>query len=88
MTSLTLLIAPLIALQGVGQAPVAIENDAPETWTLEYPRLIQPFVADYRRCLAVQMRTVRGKADFEAQHRSDLPRQQLHARAAGSERRF
>ena len=74
MTSLTLLIAPLIALQGVGQAPVAIENDAPETWTLEYPRLIQPFVADYRRCLTVQMRRVTGQADFETQHRADIPR--------------
>ncbi|EAQ28567.1 hypothetical protein NAP1_13248 [Erythrobacter sp. NAP1] len=74
MTSLSLIIAPLVALQGVGQAPVAIENDAPETWTLEYPRLIQPFVADYRRCLSVQLRKVRGQADFESQHRSDLPR--------------
>ena len=74
MTSLTLLIAPLLALQGVGQAPVAVENDAPETWTLEYPRLIQPFIADYRRCLTTQMRRVTGQADFEAQHRADLPR--------------
>lgn len=74
MTSLSLIVAPLIALQGVGQAPVAIENDAPETWTLEYPRLIQPFVEDYRRCLSLQLRTVRGEADFESQHRANLPR--------------
>ena len=72
MTSISLLLAPLFALQAAGQAPVAIENDAPETWTLEYPRLIQPYVADYRRCLTGQMRWVRGQADFEMQHRSDV----------------
>ena len=74
MNSLTLLLAPLMALQGAGQTPIAIENDTPETWTLEYPRIIQPFVDDYRRCLNAQMRWVRGEADFEAQHRADLPR--------------
>lgn len=73
MNSLSLILAPMLMLQGVGQAPVAIKNDAPETWTLEYPRLIQPFVDDYRRCLAGQMRRVTGNADFELQHRSDLP---------------
>ena len=72
MTSLTLIIAPLLALQGAGQTPIAINNDAPETWTLEYPRIIQPFVEDYRRCLTGRLRTVRGQADFEEQHRSDL----------------
>jgi len=72
MTSLLFLISPLFALQGVGQAPVAVANDAPETWTLEYPRIIQPFVEDYRRCLTGQMRRVTGKADFEVQHRRDV----------------
>ncbi|MEP3422508.1 MAG: hypothetical protein ABJN35_12290 [Erythrobacter sp.] len=74
MTSISLIIAPMIMLQGVGQAPMAIENDAPETWTLEYPRLIQPFVEDYRRCLTSQMRRVTGEANFEEQHRADVPR--------------
>ncbi len=78
MTSLTLVLAntlaPMIALQGVGQAPTAVVNDAPETWTLEYPRVIQPFISDYRRCLTSQMRWVTGEANFEEQHRSDLPR--------------
>ena len=73
MTSLTLALAPLLALQGAGQTAVAIENDAPETWTLEYPRLIQPYVEDYRRCLTGRMRRVTGEADFEVQHRADLP---------------
>jgi len=74
MISLSLLIAPMIALQGAGEVPVAIENDVPETWTLEYPRIVQPFVDDYRRCLVTQMRRVTGEADFEEQHRNDLPR--------------
>lgn len=72
MTSISLILAPLMALQSVGSAPVAIENDAPETWTLEYPRVIQPYVADYRRCLTGQMRRVTGEANFETQHRSDV----------------
>ncbi len=72
MPILALTLAPLLALQAAGQAPVAVKNDAPETWTLVYPRIMQPYVADYRRCLTGQMRTVRGQADFEAQHRSDV----------------
>jgi hypothetical protein len=68
------LIAPFLALQGVGEAVVAIKNDNPETWTVEYPRLIQPYVADYRRCLAVTNRRIAGKADFEAQHSGDVTR--------------
>ena len=72
MTVLALTLAPLLALQAAGQAPVAVANDAPETWTLEYPRIIQPYVADYRRCLTGQMRTVSGEANFEIQHRRDV----------------
>ena len=68
------LIAPLLALQSVGEAVVAVKNDNPETWSVEYPRLIQPFVADYRRCLAVTNRRVTGTANFEAKHAADLPR--------------
>ena len=71
------LIAPLLALQSVGEAVVAVvavKNDNPETWSVEYPRLIQPFVADYGRCLAVTNRRVTGTANFEAQHAADLPR--------------
>ena len=71
---LATLFAPLLALQSVGEAVVAIKNDNPETWSVEYPRLIQPYVQDYRRCLAVTNRTVTGVANFEAQHAADLPR--------------
>jgi hypothetical protein len=73
-TLLAPLFAPLLTLQSTGEAVVAIKNDNPETWTVEYPRLIQPQVEDYRRCLKVTNRTVTGVADFEAQHRADLPR--------------
>ncbi|MFN3863817.1 MAG: hypothetical protein ACK4RT_05985 [Erythrobacter sp.] len=69
-----MILAALFALQAVGEAAIAIKNDNPETWSVEYPRLIQPFVQDYRRCLAVTNRTVTGIANFEAQHAADLPR--------------
>ncbi len=69
-----MILASLLALQAVGEAAIAVKNDNPETWTVEYPRLIQPFVQDYRRCLKVTNRTVTGIANFEAQHAADLPR--------------
>ena len=69
-----MILASLLALQAVGEAAIAIKNDNPETWTLEYPRLIQPFVQDYRRCLSVTNRKVDGTPNFEAQHAADLPR--------------
>ncbi len=68
------LLAPLLALQGAPVTAVAIKNDNPETWVVEYPRLIQPFVAEYRRCLKVTNRRIDGNANFEAQHAADLPR--------------
>lgn len=69
-----MILASLLALQAAGEAVVAIKNDAPETWTVEYPQRIQPFVQDYRRCLVVTNRRVTGVANFEEQHRADLPR--------------
>lgn len=74
MTTLSLALAPLLSLQAVGEAPVAIKNDTPETWTVEYPRIISPFIDDYRRCLNVVDRRVTGEADFEKQHRADVTR--------------
>ncbi len=86
MINLSLIFTPILLLQGVGQAPVAIKNDAPETWTLEYPRLIQPYVEDYHRCLTGQMRHVTGEANFEEQHRSDIPlcEEELQAAVGGA----
>jgi hypothetical protein len=71
---LTLAATPLAALQSVGEAPVAVKNDDPKTWVVEYPRLIRPYVQDYRRCLNLSNRRVTGVADFEEQHRADVPR--------------
>lgn len=68
------ILAPLLALQATGEAIVAIKNDNPETWTVEYPRLIQPYVTEYRRCLTVANRRIAGKADFEVQHTGDVTR--------------
>lgn len=71
---MTLLFAPLLAQQSGGEAAVAVTNDNPETWSVEYPRLIQPQVAEYRRCVAVTDRRIAGKADFATQHTADLAR--------------
>ncbi|MGB7372036.1 hypothetical protein [Erythrobacter sp.] len=73
MTILALLLSPLLALQGVGDTVIAVKNNDPDTWTLEYPRIVQPYVLDYRRCLTGQMRRVTGEANFETQHASDIP---------------
>ena len=67
-------LAPLFMLQAAGEALLAVKNDNPETWSVEYPRLIQPYVADYRRCLSVANRRIAGTADFERQHAADLTR--------------
>lgn len=67
-------VALAMSLQGAAESAVAIKNDDPETWTVEYPRLIQPQVIAYRNCLSTSNKIVRGQADFELQHRSDIPR--------------
>ena len=61
-------------LQATAETAVAIPDPDPETWVLEYPRLIQPYVQDYHRCLNYADRRLTGEANFEIQHRSDLPR--------------
>ncbi|MDJ0978520.1 MAG: hypothetical protein QNI87_08275 [Erythrobacter sp.] len=70
LTSLAL----AISLQSSGETLTAIRNDDPETWTVEYPRVLRPFVVEYRQCLNVSDRRVTGEADFEVQHRADIPR--------------
>ncbi|MEM6857165.1 MAG: hypothetical protein AAF559_04765 [Pseudomonadota bacterium] len=70
LTSLAL----LTSLQAVSESTVAISKDDPKTWSVEYPRIIRPFVAEYRQCLNVSNRIVTGEPDFEMQHRMDLGR--------------
>jgi hypothetical protein len=67
-------LSPMLALQTAGEAAVAVKNDNPESWSVEYPRAIQGQVADYRRCLTVTNRRIAGMADFEAQHSADITR--------------
>lgn len=57
-------------------APAAQTQDAviSETWELAYDVAITPFVEDYRRCLNYGNRIASGRADFEEQHRTDIPR--------------
>jgi len=77
LTSLTLSIGAMalpLSLQGASDSAVAVINDDPETWTVEYPRIIRPYVLRYRQCLNVSDRRVTGNPDFEAQHRIDVPR--------------
>ena len=45
-----------------------------QTWALEYDVAITPFIDDYRRCLNYGNRIASGRADFEQQHRADIPR--------------
>ncbi len=58
-------------------APAAADAKAPvisETWELSYDVAITPFIEDYKRCLNYGNRIASGRADFEEQHRSDVPR--------------
>lgn len=71
---ITAALALVIGIQSSGDALTAVLNDDPETWSVEYPRLIQPYVTEYRGCLGFTIRYIKGVADFEAQHRGDIPR--------------
>lgn len=71
---ITTTVAMMMALQGANEVLIAIENDDPETWVVEYPRLIRPQVVQYRNCLNAGDRRVTGKPDFQEQHMSDIPR--------------
>ena len=69
LTSLAFLPLSLQVLEDV-----VVKNDNPETWVLEYPLRLKPYVSDYRACLNRANRTTTGKPDFEMWHRGDLKR--------------
>ena len=83
---ITFIIGLAIQLQSTGEVAVAIQPDNPETWVVEYPTVISPFVDDYYNCLKsgghvletlVQFsigHVVDGNTFFEEQHRRDIPR--------------
>ncbi len=74
VTSLAAAISLPLAFQGAAQSAKVVKNDDPETWVVEYPRIIRPFVVQYRQCLNLSDRRVTGNPDFEDQHRTDIPR--------------
>lgn len=57
-----------------GILDTAAPGDQPESWVIEYDIAMIPYLEDYRRCLNYGHRVASGAADFEAQHRSDIPR--------------
>jgi len=71
---ITLAFALAIQLQSAGEAVVAITPDDPETWVVEYPVVISPYVDDYYNCLKSGGHVVDGNTFFEEQHRRDIPR--------------
>lgn len=74
MMSMSIAAALALTMQTTTGTPQVVAPDNPETWVTEYPIVIQPLVHDYRRCLNYADRRFGGEADFEMQHRSDLPR--------------
>ncbi len=71
---ITFIFALAIQLQSTGEVAVAIQPDNPETWVVEYPTVISPFVDDYYNCLKSGGHIVDGNTFFEEQHRRDIPR--------------
>ena len=64
----------LLMLQASAQVGVAIHPDNPETWVVEYPAVIVPYVDGYYNCLRSGGYEYGGGKNFETQHRADLPR--------------
>lgn len=65
----------LLALQTTGETDVAVLPDDPETWVLEYPRIIEGDVDAYYGCLRsrnVYVGNTEGGV-FEVQHREHVP---------------
>jgi len=71
---IALVFALAIHLQSAGEAVLAITPDDPETWVIEYPVVISPYVDDYYNCLKSGGHVVDGNTFFEEQHRRDIPR--------------
>ena len=67
-------IALALAMQNTGESVVAVHPKIPQTWTLEYPVVIRPYVRDYYHCLQQGLKKIDGETTFESQHRLDIPR--------------
>ena len=66
--------AVLLVAQQAEDRVHAVYPDDPETWTLEYPSLIGPFVEDYYSCLKGGSYHIGDGRGFAEQYRLDIPR--------------
>lgn len=73
LIALTLAMSAQTVAQPVA-APQAADASKAETWEIAYDIAMTPYIEDYRRCLNYGHRVASGVANFEEQHRSDLPR--------------
>ena len=71
-----MLLSSIVLAMSLQAAPAASAQDAviSETWELSYDVAITPFIEDYKRCLNYGNRIADGRANFEEQHRTDIPR--------------
>lgn len=67
--------AIILSLQLSGQGVYVPEPDNPETWVIEYPRIIQEDIAAYYGCLRSRGVSASGTdlPEFEDQHRAHIP---------------
>ncbi len=68
-------VAMLLAMQEAGDLVTAPKPEDPETWVLEYPAVIAPYIDDYYGCLRSRGHTSSAVEDpmFENQHRAHIP---------------
>ena len=71
---ITTILALAVSLQSASEVGTAVKNEAPQTWTVEYPRAISPYVAKYYDCLKSREVVMHGATDFETQHRLAVPK--------------
>lgn len=67
--------AIVMMLQASGTSVYAPKPEDPETWVLEYPVVIAPYIDDYYGCLRSRGHSAPAEADpvFEDQHRAHIP---------------
>jgi hypothetical protein len=63
----------LMAAQ-TAEAVIAVRADDPETWVLEYPFAVEPYVNDYYNCLKSRNHVIGNGMGFADQHQGDVPK--------------
>jgi hypothetical protein len=69
---ITTIFALAVSLQSGGEVGATVKNDNPQTWTVEYPRVISSYVEEYYSCLKSRQVVMHAGTNFEAQHRLAL----------------